>query len=52
VTRFVDWYNGTQRPSAIRYVTPDQRDHGRERAVLGLGKRREFALQSGAVFDK
>ena len=34
VTRFVDWYNGTHRHSAIRYVTPDQRHHGRERAVL------------------
>ena len=34
VTRFVAWYNGTHRHSAIRYVTPDQRHHGRERAVL------------------
>jgi hypothetical protein len=34
VARFVDWYNGTHRHSAIRYVTPDQRHHGRERAVL------------------
>jgi transposase InsO family protein len=34
VTRFVDWYNGTHRHSAIRYVTPDQRHHGRERAIL------------------
>ena len=34
VSRFVDWYNGTHRHSAIRYVTPDQRHHGRERAVL------------------
>jgi hypothetical protein len=31
VTRLVDWYNGTHRHSAIRYVTPDQRHHGRER---------------------
>jgi len=34
VARFVEWYNGTHRHSAIRYVTPDQRHHGRERAVL------------------
>jgi len=34
VARFIDWYNGTHRHSAIRYVTPDQRHHGRERAVL------------------
>lgn len=34
VTRFVDWYNGTHRHSSIRYVTPDQRHHGREQAVL------------------
>src|SRR5512134_3875918 len=34
VARFVDWYNGTHRHSAIRYVTPDQRHHGRDRAVL------------------
>ena len=36
VTRFVDWYTGTHRHSAIRYVTPDQRHHGRERAVLAI----------------
>ena len=34
VTRFVDWYNGIHRHSAIRYVTPDERHHGREGAVL------------------
>jgi transposase InsO family protein len=34
VARFVDWYNGTHRHSAIRYVTPDQRHNGRECAVL------------------
>ena len=34
VARFVDWYNGTHHHSAIRYVTPDQRHHGREGAVL------------------
>ena len=34
VARFVAWYNGTHRHSAIRYVTPDQRHYGRERVVL------------------
>jgi transposase InsO family protein len=34
VARFVAWYNGTHRHSALRYVTPDQRHHGRDRAVL------------------
>ena len=34
VTRFVNWYNGTHRHSAIRYVTPDQRHQGCERADL------------------
>lgn len=34
VARFVDWYNGTHRHSAIRYVTPDERHYGRERDVL------------------
>jgi transposase InsO family protein len=35
VARFVDWYNGIHRHSAIRYVTPDQRHYGREGAILG-----------------
>ena len=34
VKLFVDWYNGTHRHSAIRYVTPNQRHHRRERAIL------------------
>jgi transposase InsO family protein len=34
VTRFVDWYNGSHRHSAIRYVTPNQRHQGCERDVL------------------
>ena len=34
VGRFVDWYNLKHRHSAIRYVTPDQRHHGHDRAVL------------------
>jgi len=34
VERFVAWYNGEHRHSAIRYVTPDERHFGREQAVL------------------
>ena len=34
VTRFVNWYNGVHRHSGIRYVTPNERHHGKERAVL------------------
>jgi putative transposase len=34
VARFVAWYNGEHRHSAIRYVTPDERHYGQERAVL------------------
>lgn len=34
VGRFVGWYNGEHRHSAIRYVTPDQRHAGHEHAVL------------------
>jgi putative transposase len=32
--RFVSWYNGEHRHSAIRYVTPDERHSGREQAIL------------------
>ena len=31
---FVGWYNTEHRHSAIRYVTPDQRHYGQERAIL------------------
>ncbi len=34
VARFVDWYNGVHRHSAIRYVTPDERHFGQEQTVL------------------
>lgn len=34
VARFVDWYNTEHRHSAIRYVTPDERHFGHERAIL------------------
>lgn len=34
VLRFVDWYNGSHRHSAIRYVTPDQRHSDQDHAIL------------------
>lgn len=34
VTSFVAWYNAEHRHSGIRFVTPDQRHHGRENDVL------------------
>ena len=34
VTAFVAWYNTEHRHSGIRYVTPDERHHGRETDVL------------------
>jgi transposase InsO family protein len=34
VARFVQWYNGEHRHSAIRYVTPDERHGGREQHIL------------------
>ena len=34
VDRFVHWYNGEHRHSAICYVTPDQRHTGREHHIL------------------
>ena len=34
VVRFVNWYNGEHRHSAIRYVTPDERHWGREHDIL------------------
>lgn len=34
VERFVAWYNGEHRHSAIRFVTPNERHYGRENAVL------------------
>lgn len=34
MARFVDWYNGEHRHSAIRYVTPDERHSGREQDIL------------------
>ena len=34
VTAFVAWYNAEHRHSGIRFVTPDERHHGRELDVL------------------
>jgi transposase InsO family protein len=34
VARFVAWYNGEHHHSAIRFVTPDERHYGREKAIL------------------
>lgn len=34
VARFVHWYNGVHRHSAIRYVTPDERHGGIEQRIL------------------
>ena len=34
VARFVDWYNGEHRHSAIRYVTPNERHWGHEHDIL------------------
>jgi putative transposase len=38
VHRFVDWYNGEHRHSAIRFVTPNERHFGREHVVLAKRK--------------
>lgn len=40
VERFVAWYNGEHRHSAIRYVTPDERHFGTEHDILT--RRREL----------
>lgn len=39
VADFVRWYNTEHRHSGIRFVTPDERHHGREAAVLANRKR-------------
>jgi hypothetical protein len=43
VDRFVRWYNTEHRHSEIRFVTPDERHYGQEKAILN--KRKEvYAL--------
>jgi transposase InsO family protein len=39
VSGFVGWYNSEHRHSGIRFVTPDERHHGRENAVLANRRR-------------
>jgi transposase InsO family protein len=39
VTAFVAWYNGEHRHSALRFVTPDDRHHGRDAAILAARRR-------------
>jgi putative transposase len=44
VTRFVDWYNHQHLHSAIAYVTPHDRHHGRDIEILA--RRRQLYLQA------
>ena len=39
VQRFITWYNTEHRHSAIRYVTPAERHHGQEPAILERRRR-------------
>jgi putative transposase len=39
VERFVAWYNGTHRHSALDYLTPDERHEGRGDAILARRRR-------------
>ena len=39
VERFIEWYNTEHRHSAIRYVTPAERHHGQETAILERRRR-------------
>lgn len=39
VEQFIVWYNTEHRHSAIRYVTPAERHHGRETAILDRRRR-------------
>ena len=39
ITSFVTWYNTEHRHSAIRFVTPDERHDGRDRAILAVRHR-------------
>ena len=56
VARFVGWYNGEHRHSAIRYVTPDERHNGHELHILArrhklyqLARRSHPERWSGAI---
>jgi len=56
VHSFVEWYNNQHRHSAIRYVTPNQRHNGQERAILeqrkkvySAAKEKNPARWSGAI---
>lgn len=39
VATFVAWYNHEHRHSALRFVTPDERHHGRDAAILAARQR-------------
>ena len=39
VEPFIEWYNTEHRHSAIRYVTPSERHHGQEKAILDKRRR-------------
>ena len=39
VGSFIEWYNFEHRHSAIRYVTPAERHHGREKQILERRRR-------------
>jgi putative transposase len=43
---FVDWYNQVHRHSAIRFVTPDERNQGREAAGLARHELYDLARRS------
>ncbi len=44
-TRFVDWYNSEHLHSAIGFVTPDDRHHGRDIAILEQRRQVYLAAQ-------
>ena len=39
VEKFVSWYNDEHQHSAIKFVTPNQRHHGLDKAILGNRKK-------------
>ena len=48
VESFVDWYNTKHRHSGIKFVTPEQRHAGRERAIL---QARDDTYQAACVIN-